>query len=302
MPYILPIGGGKGGSGKTFLTGNLGLLLAKQGHKTLLFDADLGGANLHTMIGMSHTERSLFDFVTKKVATLQEGVIETPIPNLFLISGAGNPLHAANIGYEQKMKTLKAVAQLPYDYILLDLGAGTSYNTIDFFMLSGSGIFITTPEPTSIENVYRLVRSVYARKMQQLLRGQNPRMPIGDGESLKARVLSHSPEELHAMLQGLESSQNQALQEALRDLQFRLVLNQMRKQDNPNLGPLICKVIERHLGFRVTFAGNICLDDRVHEAVCRRLPFLEKYPHSSAAEDLKQVCKNIFMLSREGAG
>lgn len=302
MPYILPIGGGKGGSGKTFLTGNLGLLLAKQGHKTLLFDADLGGANLHTMIGMTHTEKSLFDFITKKVATLQEVVIETPIPNLFLISGAGNPLNAANIGYEQKMKTLKAVAQLPYDYILLDLGAGTSYNTIDFFMLSGSGIFITTPEPTSIENVYRLVRAVYARKMQQLLRSQTSSLPIGEGGSPKAIVFPHSPEDLQAMLQGLESWQSQAMKEALRALQFRLVLNQMRKQDNPNLGPLICKVIERHLGFRVAFAGNICLDDRVHEAVCRRLPFLEKYPHSSAAEDLKQVCKNIFMFSKEGSG
>ena len=88
MAQIWPIGGGKGGTGKSFLTGNIGILLAKQRFKTLLIDADLGAANLHTIIGLSHPDRSLSDFINKRFSTLEETVLQTPIPNLFLISGA----------------------------------------------------------------------------------------------------------------------------------------------------------------------------------------------------------------------
>ena len=107
--------------------------------------------------------------------TLEETVLETPIPNLFLISGAGNKLDIANLAYEQKTKMLRAISTLDYHYILLDLSAGTSFNTIDFFTLSDSGIFVCCPEPTSIENFYRLVRSVYIRKIRQILKAYHYR-------------------------------------------------------------------------------------------------------------------------------
>ena len=126
MSHIWPIGGGKGGTGKSFLTGNMGILLARQGFKTLLIDADLGAPNLHTIIGLPDPATSLSDFLNKKVGTLQETVIEMPVHNLFLISGAKNKLDIANLAHEQKMKILRAVSRLDYDYILFDLGTGTN--------------------------------------------------------------------------------------------------------------------------------------------------------------------------------
>ena len=83
MPQIWPIGGGKGGTGKSFITGSLGILLAREGYQTLLIDLDLGAANLHTTIGAPNPEKSLSDFVNKKVAALDETIIPTPTPNLY---------------------------------------------------------------------------------------------------------------------------------------------------------------------------------------------------------------------------
>ena len=60
MPHIWPIGGGKGGTGKSFLTSNMGILLARQGFKTLLIDADLGAPNLHTIVGLSQSGHKPF--------------------------------------------------------------------------------------------------------------------------------------------------------------------------------------------------------------------------------------------------
>jgi flagellar biosynthesis protein FlhG len=294
MMNIWPIGGGKGGSGKSFLAGNLGIWLAKQGNRTLLIDADFGAANLHTMIGIPYQHTSLSDFLNKKVQSLVETVIETTTPNLFLISGAGNNLDMANMAYEQKMKIFRAISKLSYDFTLLDLGAGTSFNTIDFFLMSDSGIFVTTPEPTSIENVYRLMRAVYARKIRQLLKTHQFRTLLEETEARVKGAMAHNPEYLLSVIKELEPEKGKIVGEALRAFQFKLVLNQFRKQDNPRIGGLICRIIEKHLGLPVKFIGNIAYDDLVHDAVCQKIPFLHRYPHTQTAMDLKNFCQHIL--------
>ena len=302
MTNIWPIGGGKGGSGKSFLAGNLGIWLAKQGNKTLLIDADFGAANLHTMIGIPYQPKSLSDFLNKKVQTLAETVIETRVPNLYLISGAGNNLDTGNMPYEQKMKIVRAISKLSYDFTLLDLGAGTSFNTIDFFLISDSGIFVTTPEPTSIENVYRLMRAVYSRKIRQLLKAYQFRTLVEETEARTNGAMVNNPEYFLSVIKELEPEKGKMVEEALWASQFKLVLNQLRKQDNPKMGVLICRIIEKHLGLPVQFIGNIAYDDLVHDAVCQRVPFLDKYPHTQTAVDLKKFCKQILGERRKGEG
>src|SRR5512133_955478 len=66
VSHIWPIGGGKGGTGKSFLTGSLGFLLAKSGYRTLLIDVDLGAANLHTIVGVPNPSRCLSDFIHRR--------------------------------------------------------------------------------------------------------------------------------------------------------------------------------------------------------------------------------------------
>jgi flagellar biosynthesis protein FlhG len=301
MPHIWPIGGGKGGTGKSFFTGNIGILLARQGFKTLLIDADLGGPNLHTIVGLPNPATSLSDFLNKRVATLQETVLEMPIHNLFLISGARNKLDIANLAHEQKMKTLRAISRLAYDYILLDLGTGTSFNTIDFFTLSDSGVFVCIPEPTSIENIYRLVRSVYVRKIRQVLKIERFKSLAEKAEAQNEDAIIHHPEYLLDMLKEMDPEEGGNIERILRAFQFRLVLNQVRRQDNPKIGALICKIVEKHLGLRIQFLGNISFDDRVHEAVCRRESFVDKYSYSQAALDLRLVLKGITGMIDEQA-
>jgi len=293
MAKIWPIGGGKGGTGKSFLTANLGILLARQRFKTLLIDADLGAANLHTIIGLSHPDRSLSDFINKRFLTLEETVLETPIPNLFLVSGASNKLDIANLAYEQKTKMLRAISRLDYHYILLDLSSGTSFNTIDFFTLSDSGIFVCCPEPTSIENFYRLVRSVYIRKIRQILKAYHFRKLAEEAEVRNPKAIINNPEYLLDILKEIDLERGRMIERILQAFQFKLVLNQVRKQDNPKIGGLICKIVEKHLGLRIQFLGNVGFDERVHDELCKKAPFTDKYPYSQATMDLKALAKGI---------
>jgi MinD-like ATPase involved in chromosome partitioning or flagellar assembly len=80
---------------------------------------------------------------------------------------------------------------------------------------------------------------------------------------------------------------------------FRLILNQLRKQDNAALGSQICKLIEKHLGFKIAFAGNIAYDEHVHEAICQRVSFLDRYPYTRTASDLRELSKQIMQSTGE---
>lgn len=133
------------GSGKSLITSSLGICLSRAGKEVLLVDADLGGANLHSCLGTPYPNVTLSDFIRKKVPDIKDVIINTGIPNLRLISGAEDYLEVANTSYTQKIRLLRQLISLDTEYILLDLGAGTAFNTLDFFLIANDGIIIVTP-------------------------------------------------------------------------------------------------------------------------------------------------------------
>ncbi|OPY83593.1 MAG: Flagellum site-determining protein YlxH [Smithella sp. PtaU1.Bin162] len=299
MVYIWSIGGGKGGSGKSFLTCALGRLLAGAGKKTLLIDLDLGAANLHTLLDVPYPAKSLSDFIRKKFTALEDIVLPTPVPNLFLVSGANDTLDIANLSYEQKTKIMRAIARLDYGCILLDLGAGTSFNTLDFFLISQSGIFIATPEPTSIENVYRLIRAVYFRRIRQYFTVSTFKALEEEAVQFFGNGAYNKPECMMQMVKQMYPEIGIRLDNDFAGYKFKLILNQLHKQDNAALGPQICKLIEKHLGLQIDFAGNIAYDEHVHDSICQRVSFLDRYPYTRTASDLRELSKQIVHSTGE---
>src|ERR1700737_2923194 len=89
--HIIAIGGGKGGVGKSLLAANLGIYLAQLGKRVVLIDADLGGANLHTFVGVERPKVTLGDFFEKRVARIEDCIVDTGVKGLGLVSGEGDP-------------------------------------------------------------------------------------------------------------------------------------------------------------------------------------------------------------------
>src|SRR3954469_17829159 len=75
--HIIAVGSGKGGVGKSLLAANLGIYLTQLGKRVILFDADLGGANLHTFVGVERPRVTLGDFLDRRVARIEDCVIDT---------------------------------------------------------------------------------------------------------------------------------------------------------------------------------------------------------------------------------
>ena len=156
-PKIWSVGGGKGGVGKSMVAVNLAVTLSKLGEKVLLIDADLGAANLHTFLGIGNSKTTLCQFLNGAVTEIKEVISKTPVPNLEIISGAKDPLDAADTKKDAIEMLKEGIKGVDHDYVILDIGPGTSGHILELFLLANQGILITTPEPTSIDNTYRFL-------------------------------------------------------------------------------------------------------------------------------------------------
>src|SRR4051812_11028985 len=165
--HIIAVGGGKGGAGKSLLAANLAIYLTTLGKRVVLLDADLGGANLHTFVGVERPRVTLGDLFEKRVARVEDVVVETAVPGLGLVSGEGDPSWIANARPAQKFRLLNQVQKLDVDYLVVDLGPGSGFNALDFFLVADTGVLVVAPEPTSVENTYRFLKSAFLRRLKR---------------------------------------------------------------------------------------------------------------------------------------
>ncbi len=302
MSRIFPLGGGKGGTGKTVIAANLGTLLAKNGKKVVLVDLDLGGANLHTCFGIRNPKIGLDEFLNKTCKGLDQVVVPTVVPNLSLVTSVNCSLEIANLFHAQKLKIIRAIKRLPYDYILLDLGAGTAFNTLDFFLISNEGLFVFTPEPMSIENTARFIRAAYLRKLKQILK-QGVFLEIARGiiANLGNTGAAVKSSDVLEALTEKDPAKGQLLLEKLSEFRFKLILNQFQKGIDESLGEKIETVCNRHFHSEFQFLGNVSYDERVHDSVLSNRPYVTKYPYTPTAQDLKDIADKLTGNAQHGS-
>ena len=287
------VGGGKGGTGKSFITASLGTILAQQDKKVLLVDLDLGASNLHTFLAIGKPQISLKQYLNKEVHDINEVVVQTNQPNLSVISSAGCSLEIANLYYAQKVKVIRAIKKLAYDYIFIDLGSGTHYNTLDFYLISNEGIIVTTPEPISVENMFRFLKSIYLRKVKAVLR--NYGLNIICREYLNK--VNDSPVKLFSHIMDFVKqydAQNEAnVEKCIKNQKIALILNQFRWQVDKNFGHELTKICNKHLHFNYHFLGNVSSDHKIGDATMKDKVFVNEHSYAKTAKEICNIALAI---------
>ncbi len=289
------MGGGKGGIGKTLVSANLGVALAQAGMRVLLVDADLGGANLHTCLGVGQPSATLSDFVRNSKVPIENIIIPTGVPQLSLIAGAQDVLDAANIKYAQKQKLLRTLLAQPVDYLLLDLGAGTSFNTLDFFLVADHGVLVVLPEPTAVENAYRFVKAAFFRRLQQVEAQYGIEDLVESALTTREGAL-RTPHDFIAQVRQQDPAAGARLEQDLQSFRIRLVVNQARTDADLNVGASVVSAWKKFFGLEMDDLGAIRYDDEAWRAVRRRRPVLLERPDSSAAQGLHRIATRILTL------
>lgn len=161
---IIAVASGKGGVGKTWLAVTLSHLIARSGRKVLLFDGDIGLANVDVQLGLT-PQHDLSSALAGR-HTLKEAVTHYRDGGFDIIAGRSGSASLATMPVDklaQAAGQLKAL-QSDYDYIMIDLGAGIEQHVQYLAALAGRCIVVVTDEPTSLTDAYAFIKVVSAQK------------------------------------------------------------------------------------------------------------------------------------------
>jgi flagellar biosynthesis protein FlhG len=293
---IVAVGGGKGGIGKSLVSANLGIALARGGHRVTLVDVDLGGANLHTCLGINQPQGTLSDVVTKGTR-IDALAAPTGIENLSLVSGAMDALDAANPRAQARARLVEQLQTLDADYLVLDLGAGTSLHTIDFFLVADHGVLVLLPEPTSVENAYRFLKAALFRRLQQTAQA------LGVAQLAEAALGSQgsamrTPAEVVKAVAESNADAAAQLERSLRDFRVKLVVNQVRSPADQSVGRAVVAAWKKFFGLDMDYLGAIAYDDSAWQTVRKRRPMLVDAGGSMASANVTSVAEALVALDR----
>ena len=294
-PQVWAVGGGKGGVGKSIISVLLSIELARRNLKVVLVDVDLGAANLHTLMGIKTPTRTLNDFIIRRFASIEEICVSTCIQNLHLVCGASEVLSLANPQFAQKNKIVQNILQLSCDHVILDLGAGTSYNVLDFFLIASNPIVVLTPQPISIQNAYAFVRNTVYRKLSRFASNQPSLQEIIKvGMDPKNDKCVRTIHDLFEMVsKRFDKKMARVLEEAINELRPLIITNMAKDQRDNNAGKIVQLVAEKYLAIHAIDLGSVAYDPTVDTMVCQMTPLSELSVNSPARADAAQLLKRL---------
>ncbi len=280
MPNIYAVAGGKGGVGKSVVSILLSQAFSYDGKSTVLVDADLGGANLHTLLGINYPRASLIDFLTKRVKSIDDVLLLTKDKNIRMISGAGEILGTANLKWSVRQKLVRNMKTLSADNVIMDLGAGASYNVIDFFLAVENHIMVVSPEPTALQNAYMFLKSCIQRllylkfyKFVSIRKHLNRFMFSGN---------KHAITTVHELIERVEprsAKLSRAIEKEIRNFKPHLIVNMVDEQsESLKYHAAIKTTAKKYLNMDIRLIGTVYRNPQVVETIKSNRSLLEIKP------------------------
>ncbi len=164
---VLAVSSGKGGVGKTNIVANLAYMLSKQDKKVLVVDADLGLNNIDILLGLN--PKFHIGHVLSGEKNVQD--IEGPA-GIHLLPAGGGLQELTQLDDEKKVVLMEELDQVSsgYDFLIFDTGAGISTNVTYFCSAAHEILLVATTEPTSLTDVYALIKTLHTKHAQKYFR------------------------------------------------------------------------------------------------------------------------------------
>ncbi|MGA1846867.1 P-loop NTPase [Deferribacter abyssi] len=291
MAKIISVASGKGGVGKSFFSANLAVSLKEKGKKVLLVDGDLGGANLHNFVGLKTTGVGIYNFLKEKYS-LEDIIIDSPAGVKF-IGGASDILGMAHISNYEKLKIINQLKRTNFDYVILDLGAGTSYNMLDFFNYSEKKVVIMNSEPTSIENSYGFIKIALYRLIERSLKGN----PLLEKVLKRLRSRSMNYKKITDIIDDLkvyDSKSIPSVMNIINSYKVGLILNMLKFKKELNVFYGFENVANKYLGIKVEKLGFIPYDISIPESLKRLECYYNSTDEKFINECIDDIANNIL--------
>jgi flagellar biosynthesis protein FlhG len=294
---IIPVASGKGGVGKSIFCSNLAIAIAQLGHKTVTIDLDLGGSNLHTYLGLSNQYSGIGDYLKAKNVKFKDLLVQTSIPDLSFIPGEGRTPFLANIPFEQRLDLIHNIQQLSAEYIILDLGAGTTFNTLNFFGISHQAILVTTFETPALMNFLMFLKNFIFRVISSIVRHDRPIFKMVISEFRQGQ--QDSPLTVKKLLEKIHEKNPELAARAQKAIAYyhpRIIFNMGDHPDDLKMTNKIDSTIRQTLSIEVDYFGYIFFDQQVRKANRQKEPLLLTIPKSPFTIGIKDIARRIVKI------
>ena len=191
---VITVTSGKGGVGKSNVSVNLAVQLAKRGKRVIIFDADFGLANVEVMFG-AIPQYNLSDLIYQG-KNIRDIITPGPL-GIGFISGGSGVISLNNLFREQILYLIKCLNELNTmaDFIIIDTGAGISDQVMEFVLASPEVLLVTTPEPSSLTDSYSLMKTLFKNPAFKPEKCQisviaNKTRSVEDGEAVYTKLNS----------------------------------------------------------------------------------------------------------------
>jgi flagellar biosynthesis protein FlhG len=300
---IIAVASGKGGVGKSLVSANLAIALSQVNKKVILVDLDLGGSNLHLMLGEQVGSRGVGTFLNNGKIKIDQILYPTAWKGLSFIPGEAELPGAANVSVPSKRRLVKALSGLETDYLILDLGAGTNFNTIDFFLLSGCGILVATPTLTSTLNAYLFLKNAVFRILTSSYTRNSPVHSYmedlrKDGSSLQKIHLN----KLLKSIRTIDPEVYEAYQTKVIRLRPRLIMNMLDDPRDVSRSHRLRISAREYLGIEMDSLGVIYRDHMQDTAQRSSLPVIAYKPQAVLSQAIYRIADKIIDLDDDPSG
>ncbi len=296
-PIIIPVASGKGGVGKSVITANLAICLAEQGYRTIAVDLDLGASNLHTCLGLDNDHPGIGDYLRAHHGELEDLLVQTAFEHLHLLPGDVRSPLMANLHHSQKTKLMHRLTGLEADYLLLDIGSGSSYHILDFFGMSNFGMLICTFEHASLANMLTFLKNFALRTIEHNLPrntflkntfNQSLGQPVTSGVVSIKRVLGE--------ISKVDASIGEKLCREWLRFRPRIVFNQGTHPEDLEVAEQLQKTLKHNLSLYADYFGFLFHDPATADSTRKRQPLMSFAPESMIAEDIEKLADRIRRL------
>lgn len=291
--HIWAVAGGKGGTGKSLVSNGLGLRLAEQGHRVILVDTDYGGPNQHTYCGIRKPQTSLVQFFDERMP-LEEIALRTRIEGLRLIPGNINSHDTDNLTTMQKRKLFRHLKNLQADHVILDLGAGTGYDTLDTFLQADIPVGVIAPDTLAIENFYLFLKNLKYRQLGNTLSTLSLRDRAKDIWKNRREYGITTTKQFVAHLRDLFPAFSERFDLEQKRLRMHVVLNQVREPRQAEIGLAVKSAVGKFFNITAAYAGHVHYDKDLWQQFGQDVPALHRGSSFILRQDLEKITEGIL--------
>ena len=299
---IIPIASGKGGVGKSLVAANLAVALAQAGQRVVLADLDLGASNLHLVLGFQSPARGIGTFLNNTKSDFSQVISKTDVRGLRFIPGDQEMPGMANLKSFQRNALVRRLFTLEpdTDFLILDLGAGSHQSILDFFLLSGQGIVVSSPAVTATLNAYvflkntvfRLMYTVFTKGTEAHSYLERIRKDTSGGQHL------YIPQILKEIAKVDPASYEKYI-EAAAHFHPRLIMNMIEDPRDADVAMKIRRSCEEYLDIKVEHLGVMYRDGIQDTALSSRLPVVLYKPQAVISQAVYRIADKVLESQEE---